>query len=646
MPQESPTVRVTMPDGSTWNIPRENLIRARARGAVEVKVGAPTEPKLLDIAGMGTARGMGLDPERLQRIGANRPGIQAIEIIKNMMQGTAGWMEATAKDPAHITDPLEALAGGVEKGGKSLWSALTEDEKKDPKKIAAALGQLLGSTSMIAAGAEGREIAGKLPELPAKVAEAAGKAVEAPGKVARATVRSIADRDLHAVEKARKAAKEADAEKLKEYDKKVSETKEEATRRLGEARSKHETELREAKEAVEAKRTARREKLQSAVAKQQEAKIARSRAEGAERSLNDLKDRKAKQVADNLDIAERAERKSLDDRWTDFRKKVLGVSDEAPNGKLTADLSTVGNVIIEARKALVKGTESSVPIFNSILGRLKEMVETPDGGLRPLEGQTIPVDQLRGYFTEINDALYEKSLPNDVRNALKEVQKSVDGEIKEAIKDAGGEGAVKSYDALKKDYSDYMDTWRDISSGSPLPRIWKILRSPVASKMGIPVYRQVADILLGKKGEAAIPIIARKRTFGTDPNLLGELRSTQRKIESLPTAPKVPEVKVPPEVPEAEIPKSVSVNIPAPPERPSGKPFDAHEFVKEGIAQRMRTMGHWGTGMAVVAFVLDLLHGNAGAALTAAERVAAVQVAKAYLTSEKFLKWATKGVPQ
>jgi hypothetical protein len=49
--------------------------------------------------------------------------------------------------------------------------------------------------------------------------------------------------------------------------------------------------------------------------------------------------------------------------------------------------------------------------------------------------------------------------------------------------------------------------------------------------------------------------------------------------------------------------------------------------------------------MAIVSFLLDVLHGNAGAMLTAAERVAAVQLLKGYLTGDKFLNWVSKEAP-
>ena len=428
----------------------------------------------------------------------------------------------------------------------------------------------------------------------------------------KAGVREILGVGERSVNRARAAAEEAATEKMTAYKEKVADAKAKHDAAIAEKQAEHEAAVEAAKAKHQAQLDAAELSMGEKVTKEAHARLRNTRLEQAEKKLTDFKDQTAQQVAKNVDQAEKAEKGSLDARWTQFRKQVLGVTPEAPNGTLQAAISPVGEAVLNARKNILKGSKTNIQIFNDILNnRLKEMIEMPDGTVRPLEGQMIPADQLRGYYTEFNDALYEKDLPSDVRNAIKSVQKSVDNEIQAAIADTHGKGAVNAYGKLKSDYTDYMDTWRDVHSGSPLPRVLKVLRAPVASKMGVTVYPDAARYLLREGvGRKTVELMARKSQFGADPSLVAKLMAADKKLSGLKEFyNRIPVVKNP-RFPQA---KPVEPFKPKPfeaPKPPDIEQFDPEKFRKQKAGEEMHRIARWGNIGVVVYALRELAQGK------------------------------------
>jgi hypothetical protein len=604
MPQENPFVTMQK-NGKVFDIPRENLVKAKAMGWSEVKSkdDNPVKPSLFDAFSDEVARSWGFDPEKIHRMGQDptgkevHPGQEWLEMTREFTKNTGDWMTKTLKDPAHITDPIEGIASGLEKGVGDIWKVLTETDRHDPKlleKLVRATGGLTGSTGGLAAAIEGPEVAKGAAKLPGRVGTAASEVAKAGGELPKTALREVSNVGKRSVEaEAAKVAKENAAKKAK----------------------------------FEAGEQASKEKLAQQVAAKEKGSIESSKMETAKRSYQDLKDRTAQQAAENLEKASKMEKMALDSEYEDFAAKILGKDKAHPNGTLLTDISDTANAVVDARKNILKGSEPSITQFNSILGRVKDMIETPEGQLRAAPGQTIPADQLRGYVSELNDKIYDSELPGDVREALKSVRDKAQESITKSIEQQFGKSAVKAYKDLNARYNDYMDTWRDRNSGSPLPRIWKILNQPMTVKRGIPVYREIADILTGKKGEKAIGVIARKKDFGADPSIVAKLRQADEKLSSLPKPKKVPTVE--PRTPGTFEPKE----------------FDPTSFIREGVRNRMTNVGNWGSAFMLLRMLTDLGKGSMGGAADVGFDIAAMQALKHMLTSPKVLDWVTKEKP-
>jgi len=568
MPQDTPYVTLQK-NGKTYDFPRENLVKAKALGWMEVKGknDEPVKPSLLDTFGMETARGMGLDPEKIMRMGGKSLGKQSLEAGREVLSQAAPFMERVAKDPFKIAEPFEAAATGIEKGVGSVWDALTTGDKNAPdfkERLVKAGGKLTGGLAGAAALGEAPESIEGAAALPKKVGEVAEKAGELPGKAVRTTVRSIADRDPAAV----------------------------------------------------------REAAQKAAAKQAESagvQASNAKIQAARTSLEQTKNQAAKGLTENLNKTIDTIKTAFDAEYGDFDAKVLGKTPQNPKGTLPADISPVAQAVQDAKKNLIEGTEESNKQFDSIMQRIgKDRVDLGGGQLGPVPGQMIPAADLRGYITELESKVYDSNLLPDVRQAVKSVIEAGKKQVTSAIENEHGPQVVKLYKDLNSRYSDYLTDWRDFSEDNPLPKIRnRLLRSVMQKNPDVAADLDIAKSLTGDKGKTALKLLKKYEKFGAKPEILANYRKAIEQMDALPK--------------EAKVPKA--------------KPFDAQEFVKEGVAKRMRTMGHWGTGMAIVSFLLDVLHGNAGAMLTAAERVAAVQLLKGYLTGDKFLNWVSKEGP-
>ena len=570
MANDTADVTMRAPSGKQYTVPRGNLPKAKALGWVEVTTTPEvTKENLFDVFGTETARGMGLDPEKIKEFGGKSLGKQTLEAGRQVMSGIGPFMERVVKDPFKITEPFEAAATGIEKGVGSIWDVLTTGNRKDPdllRKFVAAGGKLTGGLAGAAALGEAPETLEGAAALPKKVGEVAEKAGELPGKAVRTTVRSIADRDPAAV----------------------------------------------------------REAAQKAAGKQAESagvEAANAKIQAARTSLEQTKNQAAKGLTENLNKTIEYIKTSFDSEYGEFDARVLGKTKQNPKGTLPADISPVAKAVQDAKKNLIEGTEESNKQFDSIMQRIgKDRVDLGGGQLGPVPGQMIPAADLRGYITELESKVYDSNLLPDVRQAVKSVIEVGKKQVNSAIENSDwGAKGVKLYKDLNSRYSDYLTDWRDTSKVNPLPRIRNMLLEGVVQKNpGVLADLDVAKLLKGDKGKTALSLLEKYKKFGADPSILDSYRKSIEQLDALPKETKVPKVK----------------------------PFSAEEFVKEGVARRMRTMGHWGTGMAIVSFLLDVLHGNAGAMLTAAERVAAVQILKGYLTGDKFLNWVSKEAPE
>jgi hypothetical protein len=637
MPQaqeKQETVNVRTPGGKVIPILKSDLATAIKRGAIPVNTAKEAAAKPDDDNSYieSLRGGMGFDPKGGVKsdikdlgTGGKFMGRHPLESIKLMLESLSKAQQGTidkAYEEQHSDDWAKKMHGFIRgiyasiPGGGPLMEHAGEQFEKG--KIKGGLGTM---TPMLFAEAAkspvGQRVALEAADLP-------GKAVTGVKKGASAVTREVAGAPLKEINKAQAATEAANAEKVAAKTAEQSQAK---------AKARGEYEAAEVKRKAEAD-TAKKKFAEETAAAAKE-KVAQSKAETARRSYEDLRDKHAESTAENLDKAEKMEKLSLDARYEDFRKKVLGVSKEFPNGTLEADLSSVGEAVVNARKNILKGSAESIKQFNDILGKLKDFIETPEGDLKPLPGQKITADQLHGYVTELNEKLYDSGVSGDVRDALKHVRDRAEGSVTDSIGKAHGKTAVKAYSDLKGDYNDYMDTWRDTASGSPLPAIRKILRQPMATKRGIPVYREVADILEGAKGEKALPVIARKRAFGADPALAARLRKAGEKLSSLPKPKEVKPVERP------ELPKEPTETKFEAPKPAEVEPFDRRKFVEEKVGRRAGQIERYSLVVPAFQLLYDIVNGKMPGPEMAVGPAMGMAIKK-LLTSDKVLDWLSK----
>jgi hypothetical protein len=613
MPQQAQeTVNVRTPGGKVIPILKSDLATAIKRGAVPVNTAKeqklPEEEGALAKVGRGAALGA-------------FSGAGIAETMNPIEDTLKGLKEQATKIPWY--DPSGGAftqAAGIAKNlgstGKDVFKDIYSGGTRgginphmDPEKISHDLASLVTQLLMLKGGK---------------------KAAETPiseGAVAKgisSVAREVAGAPLKDINKAQAAAEAANAEKVSAKTAEQSQAK---------AKARGEYEAGEAKRKAET--DAAKKKFAEETAAANKERVTQSKAETARRSYEDLRDKHAESAAENLDKAEKMEKLSLDARYEDFRKKVLGVSKENPNGTLQADLSKVGDAVSNAKSNILKGSAESIKQFNDIMGKLKDFFETPEGEMKPLPGQKIAADQLHGYVTELNEKIYDSGVSGDVRDALKHVRDAAENSVTDSIKETHGKTAVKAYSELKGDYNDYMDTWRDTSSGSPLPNIRKILRQPMATKRGIPVYREIADILEGAKGEKALSVIARKKAFGADPALAAKLRKAGEKLSSLPKPKEVKPVERP------EMPKpSTETKFEAP--KPADvEPFNRREFVEKKVGQRANQVERYSLVVPAFQLLHDLVKGQMPGVELAAGPAMGMAIKK-LLTSDKVIDWLSK----
>jgi hypothetical protein len=504
-------------------------------------------------------------PEEVQKYGVlGTPGVEAVRLAKNVGGGVA-------KSAAEAAEGAGANA-------QKPW----EFGPVDIEKMSHGLASLAAQILMLKGGKEAAET----PIAESEVVRGGKAVADRAEEVPRTMLREVSNVGESAVDAKRAEVAKANAEKV----------------------------------------TAAKEKLAEKVGKREKTSIESSKQETAKRSYEDLKEKTAQEATANLDKASKMEKMALDSEYEDFAKKILGKDTANPNGTLQADIAPVAESVTDAQTNVLKGSEESIKQFKSIVGRLgKDVVAGQgEGELRPAP-EMIPADQLRGYVTELNDKIYDADVPGDVRSALKVVRDSAQKQVSKAIEKKFGRSAVRAYEDLSARYNDYMDTWRDRSSGSPLPAIWKVLNQPMTVKRNIPAYREIADILTRKTGEKAIGVVARKKAFGADPSIIAKLRRADEALGDLGKPKKVPE---------RPTPKAVKTET-----------FDPQAFIRKGVQDRMTNVGNWGSGFMLLRGIADMMRGKAGAAGSTALDIALMQLIKRGLTKDKLLDWVSKEKP-
>jgi hypothetical protein len=177
----------------------------------------------------------------------------------------------------------------------------------------------------------------------------------------------------------------------------------------------------------------------------------------------------------------------------------------------------------------------------------------PEASSSIKETASIPFDDARGYYTELNQKIYRsRSLPGDVRRALKSVQDAAEKQVRFNVP----QNQLATYDRLKSDWSQYMKDFYD--SDGALSQ----LKDAATSDGRL-------NLITGSKGENIIDALGRYSRF--NPNvtgLAGKLRSLMKQVRELPSGrPAMPGEVRPPRFPNEPRPREL-------PPAPAMEPLD------------------------------------------------------------------------
>lgn len=478
-----------------------------------------------------------------------RRGYAARQQARQSGEGIPGQILATMENyPLGIG----AATRRVEQGGPHMFS---------PESLGVA-GE--GAGFMLAPEIAGKAVSG------ARIAEqerlGAGKVPVLHKEAARAgELKAIAERYKEDVTK----SEMGHAEDVTKHEKRVDEIKQAHAEKVKEAQEKYQRELADYRKKASEGKQAHAEKVVQArkewVERTHEARKSVAEAERV-KNRSQVLGRSAEayleRIKNNLKQTHQTVRGQLDSRWNSLREKI---------GKDTpVNASKVYDSIEQARKEFLRGSPQNLQVFNSLVKEMGlDLIEGEKGELSASPGQTMDWQTARTHYSAVGDALSAGNLPGNVYQALKYVkEKGLDPVLEDTAKQ---KGMGQEYSALKRDWRNYENDWRDMGAmgtgGSPLARA---LRSPDAKSVG--------QLLSGKYGDRFLETYARYKGAGASTDLMSGYRGVTEQAKAL-TRPKALsdpgkfEEPKPPRVPEQPVGPEV-VKQPKLPEAPQKRPVD------------------------------------------------------------------------
>jgi tetratricopeptide (TPR) repeat protein len=382
----------------------------------------------------------------------------------------------------------------------------------------------------------------------------------------------------------------------------------------------------------------------------------------------------ADRIAEGVPKLQKAVRTTYDARWGAWRQAM---------GDTEGNFTPVQAAVEEAEDSILKGSAENIAIFRNILregedpilaqagvfkgGRgldvkdimgsrymseatknrvlqsLEESGVEPETGRMPLGDVNLPIDDIRGYVTELQQKMYGGKFPSgDIWKALEHVKKAGEAEIERAIKVKNPE-QLPVYNKLKSDWSQFLGDFYD--------------REGALAKLGNSVNSDTRiNLLKGAEGARVIDAMGRYAKFNPDIQSVGRLRSLVKQITELPATGAGPTEPVIPPRPPAR-PEPIIPPPPTPKPRPEFKPpegpkfkepgdvvpFDVPKFVKDKVEKQAERIGIAGHTLLGYWILRDIFHGELPSPSLIA--VPAVQsIIRKYLASPRFLDRITKMV--
>jgi hypothetical protein len=601
MPQGE-TVRVQTSDGKLWDIPRQNLAVAMQRGAkvyndpggTSIRPPSRTEKFESDVVS-----GMGMDPGEVKQSSWT-------DLIRGAASGTGEWLKATALDPYHITDPIEAIAGNLERGIR----------ERNPAKI-------IGALSTIAMGMEAVE---RGPAAAKTVARPPLRSYIGIGKTAENFAKTEAAQNFaklkndHA-ELAKKIAQENAGELAKSRDverQKFSEVETKRSELARQTQAENQSALAKARD-TERQQIDQLEKDHTAATEQARSKTEASRSAVAERQRLTTEAQKVSQVlGDSLQTIrseETAVAKAL-------YPEISGKSDAATiqqGLQKAVDDHLLGSDRVPTVIARILKDTSEVPGKSTgpaIQGRTLDLSNPNDlaayqryksqGVFSPKEiarieggnGGGISFDDLHGYYSELGRGMFDRDLPGDERAAYAAGRKFIGDQLEQL---AAKENKAYRFGVAQQNWAKLENTWYNtgVKNGSPIARVLQAI-DPVTKKVR-PEY--VQSILSEPKSyEIAQQMLSRYKSASNAQSALQLMMKNLQEARRLPKiakefpGPKPIEypkstaisLKATPEGP--EYPKSTSINLKETPPEPTHLAFDPVEWRLKMIREKAKQL--------------------------------------------------------
>src|SRR5579863_1049644 len=598
MPNDDILLMVT-PDGKKYNVPRSQV------PAMTQKFGAkpytqPSAVNRLITSTAGIPEGTNIDPTSKGFYAGSGDLGNYITALKQAISGlnpipastnAASTGLSRMKQPGimnKVAGGTEYALSGVPYAGPMTVGAMEQGAKGD---IAGSVGSSIGA---------GLTAAGLGASAPALAEHLTPNALS---EMARKPVAGLLDVGENFEERARKEHQDAIDTINRDYEQKIQQ----AGEKTAEHEAAYRTKIEQAREDYARKIAANEAKKIEASTKQTGAETKKKALTTQPRSgpvyqrLSGMADQIATQDVPKLD---KDVRTAQNNRWTAFRQVI---------GDKMVVWTPVQQAVVDAETNILQGSPENIAIFRNILregvdptlekatvfrktgGALEDVLNSKNlteegrarlikqlgeeaqfedrGGSGPAAKQNvqIPFEDARGYYTELGEKIAKaRSLPGDVRRALKFVQDAADTK---SIKPSIPKGQLSIYNALKSDWAQYMGDFYD--SDGPLAKLKNSLNSD--SRL---------NLITGSEGSNIIDALGRYARHNPKVvNLTGRIRSMMKQVEMLPTdAGAIPGRLEPPKLPEP--PEATSLS-----ERPKGpEPLDV---TREKIEKLNKKAEEW-----------------------------------------------------
>ena len=359
----------------------------------------------------------------------------------------------------------------------------------------------------------------------------------------------------------------------------------------------------------------------------------------------------ANKIAEGIPKLAQTVRTAYDARWGAWRQAMV----DAQGTPLEGNFTNVQVAVQEAEDSILKGSPENITIFRNILlegqdpllvagakgfgGRARLAIEgigemseatrgkvmrsledaglDPESGHIPLGDVNLPIDDIRGYVTELQKKMYGGKFPSgDIWKALEHVKNAGEAEIERVIKEKKPT-QLPVYNKLKSDWAQFMSDFYD--SDGALRKLDKSVNSDAR-----------LNILKGAEGARVIDAMGRYARFNPDIESVGRLRSLMKQLSEMPSTAKPPEAPtVPPRPAKPEMkdlpypPSPEPTPVFKPPVKPTFEPkettpFNREQFRRETFVRtvkKFKTFGFDDKG-AIMAALLEIFHGNLPLALS------------------------------